>query len=138
MADLSKHFDLGEYGKDAVIESVELSGAITSADYGRIAKITGVATDGLSKVAKGSGNTDKANYVIIRGSEGKVGDMVQMLVRGTVKVLFGGAVSAGGSLEAKAGKVIAKAGSASPETCGWSRVTTTADLDTGLIYFQHG
>ena len=134
MADKSKHFDLGEYGKDACLESVQLGAAVSSSHYGNTYKITGVNSDGQAIVAPVTG-TDTPSYVCVRGSEGAQGDIVPMVVRGTVKVTLGDTIAAGAALAIKMAKIQTSTGSSESNVIGWSRVAA-ADTDTGLIYFQ--
>lgn len=139
MADLNPDFDLGEYARGSVLETVELSGAIGSGDVGKMLKISGVNADKQMKVAV-AGATDHANYVAIKESVGAVGDLRQVLLRGDVKVLAGSAIAAGAPFTNKSGKAVSmSAGSSYTRVLGFSRAVFAADDDTGLVCFSgHG
>ena len=137
MADKSPNFALGEYSSRSVLESVEYTEAITSADIGTCLKITGVNDAGQMKVAKHT-TTVRPAYIIPKGAEGKAGDIRAVLFRGDIKVNVGAGIGVGIAITANAGKIVKHdAGTKyDVDVCGFTRVEFDAAGDTGLICFN--
>ena len=141
MTNKSPDWEIGEYGRGAMLETVELAEALTSADRGTTLKVTGIATDHTLKVSKADAvsGTDTPNFIAIKGSEGAVGDYVEVLLRGDVCVQnVSGAIAVGDPITSKAGriaKVPAPVANVYPNPIGFARAVF-ADGDDGLVCFR--
>ena len=133
MADLSSDFELGEYSSRSVLESVEYTETIATTDVGTPLKITGVNSAGQLKVAKHTGTVRPA-FIVIKGGEGKSGDIKAVLFHGDVKAKIGGTITAGDGITAKGGKIVTQSdNNAYPRERGFLRTGDAADGDTALI-----
>ena len=132
MADLNTDFQLGEYRGDNVkTDVVQFSNGIVAGD---VVSITGTNSDGQVIVSKHTGKR-KPYGICPRGSNGGSGDIREILIRGPIKVTFGGAVASGLPCGVKDNKFIAKANDSSAEH-GISITGTAANNDTGLVFFD--
>ena len=136
MADHAKDWALGEYLDDAELVTCELTEALAEADYGSVWKVTGINAAGQLKVAKGTANA-LAHFIAVRGKTGASGDLVGMLRRGTVKVKFAAAISAGGTVSHIGDVVSANSGSgANTHAMGFLHGPDVVANDTGLVFWR--
>ena len=140
IADKFPSYAVGEYGQNAVLEPIMLSGTLVAADAGKPLKVTGFdQASGMMKAALQTTDT-RASYIAIKGQTGSSGDIVTAVCSGLIKcAAVDGAITAGQHITAKAGKISAYTQSGNDtyteNPSGHAR-STFADGDTGLIFFD--
>ena len=87
--------------KGSMLETVELNANLGSVDVGKLLKASGTNSAGQLKV-KVAGNGVASPFVAIKESVGSSGDLVQVLLRGDVKIKTSdGAIAVGGGIWTK-------------------------------------
>ena len=139
MANKSDGLEVGTYLRGAQLETVELAEALTASDRGLPLKVTGIAADHTLKVSKADTAADTPNFVSIKGSEGAVGDYVEVLLKGDVVVkTVDGAITVGSPITNKDGVFAALPSDTTgyyPHSVGFAR-SEFADGDDGLVCFR--
>lgn len=135
MTNSNTDWELGETrGKPCDVVVVEAAEAITAGDFVRV---SGFNTDNQAKVEVQNGGEPPFGVALFAA---KTGEMVKILIRGFVKVTFGGTVSGAVPLTVLNNKAVILGTGSAYETSARSVVglnfgSNKANNETGVIFF---